>query len=591
MADNYTGINQPANGNVPEVSPGVPHTIEHPTQPQSWGDNNYNITNRNQRDGSSGLPSADQRGVLDIGDLGRNYNFGNTYTNLSFERDPFVHLLTKFKKKPTDDFKFEYAIKRPTATFKRYGYVVGVADDASVIAADNFPSTTPTEFAFVPGTTGSDDWGDATYEDIQGTDGIGACSQDALDGNTDTMCNLFVMGDYKTAGNITNKVGVATSSSQHITLGAPLTQPNWFLKNQVVRVPVQADGSGKVDDYVMLRVLDTKTFKVYPEGTTAAGSNQIAEGVVLFCKYVKNTDVTTPTSLAMSTSTIFDVSHGFTEETKIASKLEPARMYIAGTAYHELSGYGDTWKSQPFTTDYGQTQIFKKTAMMSGRAMATSLRFGENPWKNEWQDKMTEMTWEIGQAGYFGEQFTDNDGITYTEGIVNFILNNGNQLTWKSDMTVDDYLEQLSALHDPRYTVGGKVNTVYYCNSQIWNWHAKLGGFMKNNAEISPNYNIQFSGTGKMAGVKYRTFDVDGTSIKLVRDIHLDGTNVKMIAANMSACAIRPLIGNGINRDVQVIPGVKTVKNSGEDYRVDLIQGDLGFEFSAPETHAVWLQG
>ena len=137
--------------------------------------------------------------------------------------------------------------------------------------------------------------------------------------------------------------------------------------------------------------------------------------------------------------------------------------------------------------------------------------------------------------------------------------------------------------------VGGKQSSVYFCNTKVWNWHAKLGGFMKNNAEISANYSVQFSGTGKMAGVKYRSFDVDGTTIKLVRDIHLDQTHIKMICANMSACAIRPLIGNGVNRDVTVYPGVKTVRNSGEDYRVDLIQGDIGFEFGAPETHAVWL--
>ena len=116
-----------------------------------------------------------------------------------------------------------------------------------------------------------------------------------------------------------------------------------------------------------------------------------------------------------------------------------------------------------------------------------------------------------------------------------------------------------------------------------------MGGFAKNNLETSPNYSMQFSGQGKMGGVSYRQFDVDGSSIRCVRDIHLDGTNVKMIGANMKACKTVALKGNGINRDMAVYPGVKTIKNSGEDYRVDLIQADVGFEFSAPETHAVWL--
>ena len=109
MANDNSRVTIPTGG-------ATPHTIQNPVQPQPWGDNNYEITKTNQR----GYTSANARGRKpNIGDLGRNYNFGNTYTNLSFQRDPFIHLLTKFKKKPTDDFKYEYAIKRNLATFKR----------------------------------------------------------------------------------------------------------------------------------------------------------------------------------------------------------------------------------------------------------------------------------------------------------------------------------------------------------------------------------------------------------------------------------------------------------------------------------------
>jgi hypothetical protein len=322
-------------------------------------------------------------------------------------------------------------------------------------------------------------------------------------------------------------------------------------------------------------------------------TSEVAQGVLLLVKIIKGGSGI-PNSLKGSgagSAALPDVTLGV-GASSLAQKLEPMRTYIAGTAYHELSGYGETWKEQPFSTDYGYTQIFKNTALMSGRAMATGLKFGESPWANEWANKMTEMTYEIGQAGYFGEQYVDDDGVTYTEGIVNFILNNGNQFKWSTSTTLDDYFEQMSALHDPRYAYSnGKAGHVYYCSTEVYNWMAKLGGFMKNNAELSPNYSVQFSGTGKMAGVKYRQFEVDGHTMKLVKDIHLDGTNVKMICADMNQCAIRPLSGNGVNRDVAVYPGVKTVANSGEDYRVDLIQGDIGFEFSAPESHAVWLQG
>jgi hypothetical protein len=557
MADDYSRItpNTDANTNVD-----VPHTIEHPTQSNPWQGDNFNVDNVNQRPGrtaphtGSGVP----KGSPNIGDLQRKYDFGNTYTNLSYQRDPFIHLLTKFKKKPTSDFKFEYAVKRASNTFKRYGYVLEIGSA----------------------------WGDSGLQTLLGSGKLDY--DDNTLGALNGLSELLVVGDYKTAGNIGNKVGVESTSNQHIVAGSPLTQPNWFLTNQVIKIPLTATrNSGVVNDYAMAKIMEVKPVSI-------TNTSEVAQGTLLLVKIIKGGGGI-PNSLKGDTNAgnakLPDVTLGI-GASSLAQKLEPMRTYIAGTAYHELSGYGETWKEQPFSTDYGYTQIFKNTALMSGRAMATGLKFGESPWANEWANKMTEMTYEIGQAGYFGEQYVDDDGVTYTEGIVNFILNNGNQFKWSTSTTLDDYFEQMSALHDPRYAYSnGKAGHVYYCSTEVYNWMAKLGGFMKNNAELSPNYSVQFSGTGKMAGVKYRQFEVDGHTMKLVKDIHLDGTNVKMICADMNQCAIRPLSGNGVNRDVAVYPGVKTVANSGEDYRVDLIQGDIGFEFSAPESHAVWLQG
>ena len=543
-----------------------PHTIDAPTQAQPWGTDNFEVDNVNQRGRTPASP--------DIGDLQRRYDFGNTYTKLSFQRDPFQHLLLAGKKKKfVSDSKFEYAIKRATNTYKRYAYVAGMDVDDAAAQADT--------------TVVSDEaaWGDAAYDHLL-TAGLSSAFDDAqLSTNANSTFSVLMMGDYKISGNLSNKVD--TTGAKTFTLGESLTKPNWFLKNQIIRIPVGTSAK-VVKDYVMARIISTSDLIVNNNATPAV---QIAQGTFLFCKVIKA--VTTAanqyvTSLN-SNSLLLDVSHGVGANS-IAEKLEPKRTYIAGSAYHELSGYGETWKAQPFSTDYGYTQIFKNTAMMSGRAMATALKFGENPWKNEWAEKMAEINWDIAQAGYFGEQFIDDDGITYTEGLVNFVLNNGSifDLT-TSTKTVDSFMDDLSALNDPRFAIAQKTSPVYYCGTEVWNWMAKLGGFMKNNAEISPNYSMQFSGRGKMAGVSYRQFDVDGSSIRVVRDIHLDGTNVKMIAANMQACHTVALKANGINRDMAVYPGVKTIKNSGEDYRVDLIQADVGFEFTAPETHAVWL--
>ena len=543
-----------------------PHTIDAPTQAQPWGTDNFEVDNVNQRGRTPASP--------DIGDLQRRYDFGNTYTKLSFQRDPFQHLLLAGKKKKfVSDSKFEYAIKRATNTYKRYAYVAGLDVNASAASAD------------VTRVSPQAAWGDAAYSDLMSSgSGLNSTFDDAsLSTAVDSNFSVLMMGDYKISGNLSNKVD--TTGAKKYSLGESLTKPNWFLPNQIIRIPTGTVAK-VVKDYVMARIISTSDCVV-----TGSGGSQIAQGTFLYCKVVKAValaDNQYVTSLNSNTA-LLDVSHGVGANS-IAQKLEPKRTYIAGSAYHELSGYGETWKSQPFSTDYGYTQIFKNTAMMSGRAMATALKFGENPWKNEWSEKMAEINWDIAQAGYFGEQHIDSDGITYTEGLVNFVLNNGSifDLT-TSSKTVDSFMDDLSALNDPRFAIAQKTSPVYYCGTEVWNWMAKLGGFMKNNAEISPNYSMQFSGRGKMAGVSYRQFDVDGSSIRVVRDIHLDGTNVKMIAANMQACHTVALKANGINRDMAVYPGVKTIKNSGEDYRVDLIQADVGFEFTAPETHAVWL--
>ena len=77
--------------------------------------------------------------------------------------------------------------------------------------------------------------------------------------------------------------------------------------------------------------------------------------------------------------------------------------------------------------------------------------------------------------------------------------------------------------------------------------------------------------------------------MNVVRNIHLDGTGIKMLGINMANCAYRPLVGNGINRDTSVYVGVQTLENSGVDRRVDQILTEAGMEWSMPESHAVWL--
>ena len=95
-------------------------------------------------------------------------------------------------------------------------------------------------------------------------------------------------------------------------------------------------------------------------------------------------------------------------------------------------------------------------------------------------------------------------------------------------------------------------------------------------------------GKKKVLGVDTTTISTVYGDIYVVRNVHLDGTNVALLGVNMKHCAYRPLVGNGINRDTSIYVGVQTLENSGVDRRVDQILTEAGMEFSMPEAHAIW---
>ena len=99
---------------------------------------------------------------------------------------------------------------------------------------------------------------------------------------------------------------------------------------------------------------------------------------------------------------------------------------------------------------------------------------------------------------------------------------------------------------------------------------------------------MTLTGSKKVFGVSITTISTIYGDMNVARNIHLDGTSVKMLGINMKNCAYRPLVGNGINRDTSVYVGVQTLENSGVDRRVDQILTEAGMEGSMAESHAIW---
>ena len=227
---------------------------------------------------------------------------------------------------------------------------------------------------------------------------------------------------------------------------------------------------------------------------------------------------------------------------------------------------------------------------MTNTARATSLKYDSSEWSRVWKEKLVEHKWDIETSLLFGTQYEDSgNNIQYTQGAVDYVQSYGNQFSLNTaTKTADDFLDDMSNYLDPRYN--NSTGSVFFVSTAVYNWLHKLGGYFSNNLNINSNFSADSAVTGrkKVLGLDTTTIQTVYGDMNVVRNIHLDGTAVKIAAINMKYTKFRPLVGNGVNRDTSVYVGVQTLENSGVDRRVDLILTEAGMEWSMPEAHAIW---
>jgi len=524
---------------------------------------------------------------LDTGVLRRKYNFGDRVSELAISQTPFFRFVSKIAKSPTDDPSFKFTERRPSF-HKRYGYVVG--HHTSESASGNVPD-------------------DATLaaEDVY----------------------LFVAGDYKVAGNIQNIQGQANGA---IKVGADGTAPEWFLPKQIFKVPMSSTAAGgvtgsagslavDVDDYMLYKLDDSYVpakgylFQAADDGTAGGGNAaDIAKGAFQTAKpgadydaanYVECVRIKVSiikSCIASAPALANYASDAPVEDVyneSISGSLEGMRSYIVGNAHEEGSSLiNKQWNDQPFSTGYGQTQIWRTEFGMTNTARATILKYEANEWARIWRDKLIEHKWDIEHSILFGSQYTGGN-YNYTQGAVDYVQNNGNIFSLATaSKTQDDFLDDLSKLIDPRYNQS--QSTVFFCSTEVYNWLHKLSGYFANNvANMYPGAGVDESkslgradfaitGRSKSFGVDISRISTVYGDMNIARHIMLDGTNVKMLGLNMKHVKYRPLVGNGVSRDTSVYVGVQSLENTGTDKRVDMILTEAGMEFQMPESHAIW---
>jgi len=497
---------------------------------------------------------------FNTGDLRRRYDFSSRVSELAPDQTPFFRVLSKTSKKATTDPEFK-TLEQRSMWHKRYAYATAMDLSATTV-------------------------GDAAaYTDFEFADGDVVLDQ--------TMAVAF-QTDYLSAGNVQNVLGQTGNA-----VGATGTKPIFFLENQIVKIPVRLVttanvGSGKdetvptvfSEDYIMVKIT-----------SIAAPANPVANTVYAVCQVIRGLSAATIAADDHYTLAGAQYEHtGTTFDAVVTTGLKEAdKCYVVGSAHAEGSSFPSTYKDTPYKDVMGFTQIWKTTCQMTNTARATELKLAQDEWARVWKNKLIEHKYDIETDLLFSSKQKDSAGVRYTAGIVDYILSQGNvfsiDITSAQDAggtTSDDFLQNMSDFMDPRYNSSNA--TMFMCDTATYNWLHKLGGFQKNDVEISSQFRFDFAITGKkqLFGLPVTQITTPYGDMNVVRNIHLDASPVKIVAVNMKHAAYRPLVGNGVNRDTSIYVGVQSLENTGVDRRIDLIQTEAGLEIVMPEAHAVW---
>jgi len=275
---------------------------------------------------------------------------------------------------------------------------------------------------------------------------------------------------------------------------------------------------------------------------------------------------------------------------------------IVGTSFEEGTGSPDTF-SDTIEDDFGYTQIFKTACEMTNTAIATRYRGYANEFDRIWAQKLREHKVDIERAMLFGQKARVN-GVQYTEGLVGHIVKNVAPVTddsafsyssgnpyyrsvLQSELTYDRLLADLEVIFDPAR--GGSSERLVLASLPVITFFNKMGDGAFIDASVghaNGPYRVNMNNVAGSFGHQLMEINTVHGSMFLVKEPLFRGiASGFMLMADMSKLAYRPLVGNGINRDTQIMTNVQA---ADEDLRKDMIMTEAGLEISLPECHALY---
>ena len=249
---------------------------------------------------------------------------------------------------------------------------------------------------------------------------------------------------------------------------------------------------------------------------------------------------------------------------------------------------------------------------MSNTARATAYRGYADEFQRIWNLKLREHKIDIERAMLFGQR-ASTGGIQYTEGIAGHIIANGTAVGGTTDLsysagapyfrsasagelTYDRLLSDFEVVYDPAR--GGGDSKLALASLPVISFFNKLGkdsflhGSMSYNGTNQPpsgtalsNSALRYNMEEKSGsyGHKIMVLETIHGTLNLVKEPLFRGNASGFIAmVDLDHVAYRPLVGNGVNRDTQIMTNVQS---ADEDLRKDMIMTEAGLEVSLPESH------
>ena len=359
-------------------------------------------------------------------------------------------------------------------------------------------------------------------------------------------------------------------------------QPNFLLKDQIVAIECEYDANG----------------------TDAGVGSETA--AIAYYKITAAPDLTSDSAAARLVMSFIRVnykptgSNGATATN--AGQITPANAsklifradgdgQVVGSAFAEGSTDPESWRDEFYNRE-GYCQIFKTSVpLFSGTALATRYRGISNEYMRVYQEKLMEHKMDLEHAMLFGigtDDSTSSGPIRRTWGIVPYTEAYGKVKTFTyADASYDTFVDAMEDVFSPES--GNSGEKLVLCSRKVMSYFNKLGGtsFLGNtmalNSQVGSGLDIQ-NIEGQFGHLVTRISTLYGNLNLVMEPLFRNQYENTAIMIDLNNVAYRPLVGNGVSRDTQIITNVQ---NRDVDGRKDMILTEAGLEIQLPETHTV----